>query len=124
VNSLENRRVLLDEAGRRILVRIENFADSIENTSPCWSTWQFPIERVCGMLLPLARSRLHPYKNIINNIHVWEMFNHLQFYQIMNTTIFPLQKSSTIQIILHILNLILKKYCDLHQKSIILVGQN
>ena len=56
-----------------------HIADSIENTGPCWATWQFPMERVCGMLLPLARLRLHPYKNIINNIHVQEMFNHLKF---------------------------------------------
>src|SRR5271154_2622344 len=65
-----------------------HIADSIENTGPCWATWQFPMERICGMLLPLARSRLHPYKNIINNVHIWEMFNHLQYYQIYRT-IFP-----------------------------------
>ncbi|RGB25343.1 hypothetical protein C1646_632235 [Rhizophagus diaphanus] len=70
-----------------------HIADSIENTGPCWATWQFPIERVCEILLPLARSRVHPYKNIlVNNIHVWEMFNHLQFYQNIHTAIFPLQE--------------------------------
>ena len=56
---------------------ILHIADSIENTGPCWATWQFPMERICGMLLPLARSNLHPYKNIINNVQIWEMFNHL-----------------------------------------------
>ena len=29
-------------------------ADSIRNTGPCWATWQFPMERVCGMLLGFA----------------------------------------------------------------------
>lgn len=62
---------------------------SIQKNGPCWATWQFPIERVCGMLLPLARSRLHPYKNIINNIYVIELFNHLQFYKNINQKIFP-----------------------------------
>ncbi|RIB06359.1 hypothetical protein C2G38_523577, partial [Gigaspora rosea] len=49
-----------------------HISSSIQNNGPCWATWQFPIERVCGMLLPLAKSRLHPYKNIINNIHTIE----------------------------------------------------
>ena len=56
-------------------------ADSIRNTGPCWATWQFPMERVCGMLLPLAKSRLHPYKNIINTVHLLEIFNHLSYQQ-------------------------------------------
>ena len=44
------------------------------------------------MLLPLARSRLHPYKNIINNIHIWELFNNLRFYQAIFAMIFPSQQ--------------------------------
>ncbi|EXX65559.1 hypothetical protein RirG_132090 [Rhizophagus irregularis DAOM 197198w] len=47
---------------------ILHVADSIQDTGPCWSTWQFPMERTCGMLQPLAKSRLHPYKNLTNNI--------------------------------------------------------
>src|SRR3954471_15819081 len=54
-------------------------ADSIKNTGPCWATWQFPMERVCGMLLPLAKSRIHPYKNIINNVHLMELINYLPY---------------------------------------------
>ena len=50
------------------------------------------MERTCGMLLPLSRSRLHPYKNIINNIHIWELFNNLRFYQDTYTKIFPFQR--------------------------------
>uniref|UniRef100_U9TTL4 Uncharacterized protein n=1 Tax=Rhizophagus irregularis (strain DAOM 181602 / DAOM 197198 / MUCL 43194) TaxID=747089 RepID=U9TTL4_RHIID len=29
-------------------------ADSIKDTVPVWVTWQFPIERIFGMLLPYA----------------------------------------------------------------------
>ncbi|CAB5336227.1 unnamed protein product [Rhizophagus irregularis] len=47
---------------------ILHVADSIQDTGPCWSTWQFPMERTCGMLQPLAKSRFHPYKNLTNNI--------------------------------------------------------
>jgi hypothetical protein len=44
------------------------------------------------MLVPLARSRFHPYKNIINNIYIWELFNYLQFYQTIHTKIFSSQQ--------------------------------
>src|SRR3954452_19060509 len=43
-------------------------ADSIKNCGPCWTWWQYPMEHMCGMLLPLVRSRLHPYVNLANNI--------------------------------------------------------
>jgi hypothetical protein len=66
-------------------------ADSIRNTGPCWATWQFPMERVCGMLLPLAKSRLHPYKNIINSVHLLELFNYLPYRQEIYKQIFPPQ---------------------------------
>lgn len=68
---------------------ILHISESIRNTGPCWATWQFPIERICGMLLPLVRSRLHPYRNLINNIHIWELLNHLQYYHTIYTNIFP-----------------------------------
>lgn len=70
---------------------ILHLSQSIKNTGPCWATWQYPMERICGMLLPLARSRLHPYKNIISNIHIWELLNHLQYYHTIYTNIFPPQ---------------------------------
>jgi hypothetical protein len=37
------------------------------------------MERLCGILLPLVHSRLHPYKNLTNNILLLERFNHLIF---------------------------------------------
>ncbi|CAB4396019.1 unnamed protein product [Rhizophagus irregularis] len=62
---------------------------SIKRNGPCCTTWQFPIERVCGMLLPLARSRLHPYKNITNNVYIIELFNHLRFYKLVYQKLLP-----------------------------------
>lgn len=68
---------------------ILHISESIKNTGPCWATWQFPIERVCGMLIPLVQSRLHPYKNLINNIHTWELLDHLRYYHTIYKNIFP-----------------------------------
>src|SRR4051794_15743168 len=68
-------------------------ADSIKNTGSCWATWQFPMERVCGMLLPLAKSRIHPYKNIINTVHLLELFNYLPYRQDIYKQIFLSQPS-------------------------------
>lgn len=64
-------------------------ADSILATGPCWSTWQFPMERLCGMLLPLAHSKSSPYKNIANNIILYERLNHLKYLPQFYSTIFP-----------------------------------
>jgi hypothetical protein len=68
---------------------ILHVADSIQNTGPCWSTWQFPMEHTCGMLQPLAKSRLHPYKNLINHVYLLELFNNLQYYRKIYEQIFP-----------------------------------
>jgi hypothetical protein len=66
-----------------------HIADSIQNTGPCWATWQYPMERVCGMLQPLAKSRLHPYKNLTNNVYLLELFNNLHYYKRIHEKIFP-----------------------------------
>jgi len=68
---------------------ILHVADSIQDTGPCWSTWQFPMERICGMLQPLAKSRLHPYKNLTNNVYLLELFNNLYYYRKIHEQIFP-----------------------------------
>ncbi|PKC54218.1 hypothetical protein RhiirA1_507582 [Rhizophagus irregularis] len=75
--------------------------DSIRNTGPCWATWQFPMERICGMLIPLAKSRLHPYKNIINNVYLMELFNHLPYHEIYQHVF--LSKSSPKQYTQHLI---------------------
>jgi len=68
-----------------------HLVNSIQTTGPCWATWQFPMERLCGMLLPLVRSKLHPYQSLINNITLRERFNHLQFYSNIQNQIFPIK---------------------------------
>jgi len=55
-----------------------HIATSIYNTGPAWATWQYPMERLCGMLLSLVHSRLHPYINLRNQITMWTRFSHLQ----------------------------------------------
>ena len=37
------------------------------------------MERMCGMLLLLVKSQIHPYKSLWNNIILNERFNHLKF---------------------------------------------
>ena len=64
-------------------------SESIFQTGPYCTTWQYLIERVCGMLLPLIKSKLHPYKNLSNNIHLQELFNYLRFNQTIYNQIFP-----------------------------------
>jgi|SRR4051794_10240684 len=56
-----------------------HISDSINDCGPCWVFWQYPIERLCGMLLPLVHSKLYPYQNLTNNITLLEKFNHLNF---------------------------------------------
>lgn len=54
-------------------------ADSIEDFGPCRGYWQFPIERMCGMLIPLVKSQIHPYANLWNNLILNERFNCLKY---------------------------------------------
>lgn len=68
---------------------ILHVADSIQSNGPCRCTWQFPMERTCGMLQPLAKSRLHPYKNLTNNVYLLELFNNLYYYRKIHEQIFP-----------------------------------
>jgi len=56
-----------------------HIAQSIRDTGPAWATWQFPMERLCGMLLPLVQSRQHPYINLRNQVTYWMQFTHLKF---------------------------------------------
>jgi len=37
------------------------------------------MERMCGMLIPLVKSQLHPYANLWNNLLLNERFNHLKY---------------------------------------------
>ena len=53
--------------------------ESIEDFGPCRGYWQFLMERVCGMLIPLVKSQKHPYANLWNNILLNKRFNHLKY---------------------------------------------
>lgn len=47
-----------------------------------------PHERLCGMLLPLVRSRKHPYVNLQNQITTWNRFVHLKYKSEISQRIF------------------------------------
>ena len=64
-------------------------AESIEDFGPCRGYWQFPMERMCGMLIPLVKSQIHPYPNLWNNLVLNERFNHLKYKTKFYENIFP-----------------------------------
>jgi len=72
-----------------------HIAKSIQNTGPAWTIWQYLMERLCGMLLPLVRSRQHPYTNLTNQITVWNQFSHLQYFPEINERVFGNPKKKT-----------------------------
>jgi hypothetical protein len=59
-------------------------ADSIADCGPCWAFWQYPMERLCGMLLPLVHNKSLPYSNLTNNVQLLEIFNHLLFIPLLS----------------------------------------
>lgn len=63
-------------------------ADCIEDFGPCRGFWQFPMERLCGMLIPLVNSRKLPYVNLFNNVLLQERFKYLQLIPTFNEKIF------------------------------------
>lgn len=64
-------------------------ADSIKDFGPCRGYWQFPMERMCGMLIPLVKSQIHPYANLWNNLVLNERFNLLKYKTELYEHIFP-----------------------------------
>ena len=56
-------------------------ADSIHECGPPCCYWQFPMERMCRMLLPLVNSWQKPYENLVNNLSILEKFNYLKYLQ-------------------------------------------
>jgi hypothetical protein len=59
-------------------------ADSIADCGPCWAFWQYPMERLCGMLLPLVHNKSLSYSNLTNNVQLLEIFNHLLFIPLLS----------------------------------------
>ena len=45
-----------------------HIADSIKATGPVWTTWAFPIERFCRLLLPAVKSRRFPYASLDRHV--------------------------------------------------------
>ena len=64
-------------------------AESIEDFGPCRRYWQFPMERMCGMLIPLVKSQIHPYANLWNNLILSERLNFLKYKSELGKYIFP-----------------------------------
>ncbi len=50
------------------------------------------MERMCGMLIPLVKSQLHPYANLWNNFILNERFNHLKYKTEFYEQIFPYEE--------------------------------
>lgn len=57
-------------------------ADSIKYCGPSWTHWQFPMERLCGILQPLIKSRIRPYSNLANTLTLLQQFYMLPFFSI------------------------------------------
>ena len=75
---------MIDEEDRSSIFLISfhyllHVVESIEDFGPCRGYWQFPMERMCGMLIPLVKSQIHPYANLWNNLILNERFNHLKY---------------------------------------------
>ena len=57
-------------------------ADSIKYCGPSWTHWQFPMERMCGILQPLIKSKIKPYSNLANVLTLLQQFYMLPFFSI------------------------------------------
>ncbi|POG67634.1 hypothetical protein GLOIN_2v1644898 [Rhizophagus irregularis DAOM 181602=DAOM 197198] len=57
-------------------------ANSIKYCGPSWTHWQFPMERVCGILQPLIKSKIKPYSNLANMLTLLQQFYMLPFFSI------------------------------------------
>jgi Transposase family tnp2 len=56
-----------------------HLSESLSNCGPAWVFWQFPCERVCGMLKPMVKSRVFSNRNLSLAILYKEQFNHLSY---------------------------------------------
>jgi hypothetical protein len=63
--------------------------ESIEDFGPYREYWQFPMERMCGMLILLVKSQINPYANLWNNLILNERFNILKYKTELYKHIFP-----------------------------------
>ncbi|PKC52968.1 hypothetical protein RhiirA1_447330, partial [Rhizophagus irregularis] len=69
-------------ACRIIFHYLLHVANCIKYCGPSWTHWQFPMERICGILQPLIKSRLNPYSNLSNTLTLLQQFYLLPFFSI------------------------------------------
>ena len=91
---------MIDEEDRSSIFLISfhyllHVVESIEDFGPCRGYWQFPMERMCGMLIPLVKSQVHPYANFWNNLVLNERFNHLKYMTKFYEHIFPSKEETS-----------------------------
>jgi hypothetical protein len=56
-----------------------HLADSILDCGPAWNFWQFPCERLCGMLKPMVHCRVSASRNLSLGILYLEQYKYLPF---------------------------------------------
>lgn len=56
-----------------------HLAAHIRDCGPLRYCWQFPMERYCGIIKPMARSKSHLNKSLANGVLTREFFNHIRF---------------------------------------------
>ena len=121
---------IIDEEDRSSIFLISfhyllHVVESIEDFGPCRGYWQFPMERICGMLNPLVKSQVHPYANLWNNLVLNKRFNHLKYMtNFMSISFYQKKKNNGLltefSLLLYIKNL---KFI-LHQKNMFYLLQN
>lgn len=66
-----------------------HFASYIRDCGPARYWWQFPMERFCGIIKPMARSKSQLNTSLANAVVVAEHINHLQFTRNMRAATPP-----------------------------------
>ncbi|ODQ53303.1 hypothetical protein SAICODRAFT_24988, partial [Saitoella complicata NRRL Y-17804] len=56
-----------------------HIADCIEYLGPCWVFWAFAMERVCGMVVPQAKSKSELNTSLANSVLLGEQLKHFQY---------------------------------------------
>ncbi|KAI4518977.1 hypothetical protein K525DRAFT_171142, partial [Schizophyllum commune Loenen D] len=55
-----------------------HIADSIEAMGPVWTYWAFPMERYCGKLQRMMRSRRFPWSNLDAQVLANAQLDHIK----------------------------------------------
>jgi tnp2 family transposase/uncharacterized protein DUF4218 len=56
-----------------------HIAPNAEDTGPLCYAWQFPMERYCGIIKPMARSKSQLSVSLANGVITTELLNHVRF---------------------------------------------